>query len=955
MGYDFLEFNLRKFQENSSEEVSSPSAYNIGKVVKNDLSQHMMQYPYKLTIPQKHLIQSSIIGLGNIEDWEIPRTLPPSIYADLYRFKKVLIFYRDRTPDKYYSVGEILHRCINEQSKFCAEVADTLKYAQRATFSIDWAREDYFEYPGLQGGIDYIFDPKCLLKFENEDEQDWKLLLEPAVIPDQEIVDSVINELRLFCQGKTFPRQDDLDLLKFLNGSKVYLPGQKATEINYLWHSRNNIKTTDKFSFKRAFVWKVPSESRDCLICDPPTLHTLKFAGLAISHICQNMKEYKLLEFDAYQALRKLPKDKLTYMMVDIKKCGLTFPRKLFIPVLEELYEMSGFDPFKQCADAYKRGPTILVEDTLYQTTEGLGLGQLNELVTLIMVLLYRSAKKLGKLPEDATGWFLNDDQVIFWDKSDDFSKDSNQMYLWSKYMRSSGIKVHDKKPFIANQGQFCEQWTRTNLNMEKRTRQIHILLSPLLAVNIAEAKAMFSYQYKRWWGLTDEDNEYALSSLIDFWGYEFSPKEVEYPVQLGGWVSILNGGVSPHLEYLLDPHCEPWAKKLWYYYKEPIMEFSPWKEKSLISSFKIKEEDNSIFSWNKRIQNLEECFHLKAHGQKFNDAYYIRKSLKKLLERKNSVKKNMPSKDQLILEMKLREHNNAAIPRELLGTGEVIEEVDITSLLDIQPNKNSERLWLSLFPELQIGSRGGTPACMWSNFLENKTAPPALWNNLWCKYIKSLPFLARFGSNTWNIFRNILHKIIDPHWWIDCEPPKSFLDLKKFSYGEGNILIPVAGFLVNTTLETMRAAAKIGGPDAYRKGYILHEALFSGCNDTFKENVSYTEIYQMMLDKAVDLEKSLIAKGTWYDFNRVLVIETVEKVKKTVPPDIVDFDVDYFKAQIAACLEQMDYSTRDYESRQELAPDYIAASLNYAVYGSDIEDEPDDGGDYSFSMFGDE
>jgi hypothetical protein len=190
------------------------------------------------------------------------------------------------------SVGEILHRTINEGPQFAEELTDTLKYSIRNTFS-EIMDEQYIEYPKLVGGIDYIFDPKCLLKWDNPDNKDYLLMGMAQKEVDPVWLEDILFELSEVCMGKSLEPLDILDYMKWFSRSKVvsdFYEGKTTTNFDY--HSCNDIEFTSDFMFKRTYVWKAPGESRDALICEPKTLHTLGRASMYLSQIGRFWKEY---------------------------------------------------------------------------------------------------------------------------------------------------------------------------------------------------------------------------------------------------------------------------------------------------------------------------------------------------------------------------------------------------------------------------------------------------------------------------------------------------------------------------------------------------------------------------------------------------------------------------------------------------------------------------------------
>jgi hypothetical protein len=821
----------------------------------------MKRYPKDIALANK-----SLHGVSRLEDWVIPSSFrEPALQAELTRLKHLLIFYRDKVPEKYMSVGEILHRTINDGPDFAAELTDLLKYSQRRTFNLT-LDEQYMEYPELLESIDYIFDPKCLLKWDNHDDKDYLLMGEPRKKVDESIIRDVLDELDQVCSGKSLRKLDILDYMKWFSRSKVVDDFyENTTTTNFEYHSLNDIEFTADLKFRRALIWKSPGESRDALVCDGKTLHTLSRASQYLGQIGRFFPEYVMhKDFDPYVELRKLRNK--TFLLTDLKKCGLTFPRNLFIPILRRLDEIFPECGFSLVAEGYDRGPIVMVDGKIFHTNEGVGLGMLNELVTLAMVLIYRVGKSRNILPSETVGWFFNDDQLIYWER-DLVQYPENYMQEWLTFLRAAGYTVHEKKPFHSNEGQFCEQWTKTSLNMEKRVRQYHILLSPLVAQNICVAKVLFSQQYMRWWGLDQKDNENALSILLEWWGYEFHPSEVELPLELGGWVSFRVNGLNQALLYLLREDCPLWAKRLWYHYKPPQVKWRPWvkepKTPSILKELSSFTEDHeSIFSFKKKIQGLLERSIIVAGGKDYTDSYNYKYNKQLLYNRQATQKLNCPNYEKLVEEVNSREYNNYSIPLCSIQVGNSCWYRNTLPAFDITPCEDLQRLWLSYFTDIPVSAPESGDLTSFFSMLISKGKYTQDFVPL-VQYLeyRDLPKLVRFGTNTRALLNDLVTRVPRIDISIIGKDHSLFKEIESRALGKGRYLRPYQGNVW-----------KIDDPDDFEKPEYL---LFSKyiLNDANCATSDIFAINSILSQTRTSFQEYLKEKERWIKGKNVFVL----------------------------------------------------------------------------------
>jgi hypothetical protein len=148
---------------------------------------------------------------------------------------------------------------------------------------------------------------------------------------------------------------------------------------------------------------------------------------------------------------------------------------------------------------------------------------------------------------DDVEALMYNDDQIIRFSQREilglnvqDFAEIGED---WDQFMESYGLVVHDKKPFWSNRGCFLEVYGRpgkVTFTTYKEGQYIGNLYWSLLAYNIVEAKEFCSGLIANLPEHYMEEALKVLASIIELWGYEFSPRERAFSFPIG-WIRERN------------------------------------------------------------------------------------------------------------------------------------------------------------------------------------------------------------------------------------------------------------------------------------------------------------------------------------------------------------------------------------------------------------------------------
>lgn len=645
--------------------------FQSNKLLKlNKVSTHKLhRLPIKWSKPLSDYILSNVKG-KTLQEQSFDFFEDDTLKMEFTRFKEVLLWYDENIKEKFQSSEEIFINCIRRGPSYADELADTLKYSIRKTLGI--RMEDHLrDYPIISGRIDYIFDPKCLVDWDSNEPDDYLWLFKPPKkIEDPDLLDQILENLPVI----NLKQPDTIDFLKLFRKSKIFDSKKmksiitfKDTISNPKWKSPQSLK------FKRSVAHKYPDEKRDILICDHDTLRVILEASHYLKQIQDSFKEYVKDRSWVYQKLRKYDKKKCFYLMTDLKKSGLSVSRELVQKILKKIYERYHLECFNTLYNGFDNY-WLYVNGNWQLTTEGKGLGLLDEIVCIGCMLLFKHFKGNNSFPEKTRGWFFNDDQLLIIPDELDYQL-TGVLDNWNQGLQSIGYTVHGEKPWISKSAQYLEVYSPyCPINMEKSLRQYHIMVSNI-RLPIMEAKSSFAQNWGRWWGLNEKDFNRALTFVTDYYQEFGDNKEIDYPYEIGGWwkftredktnpllVNILNNWDTIDKRYLnvLVKTKTPRIVTRWYTKLQQKIES--------VIKMKLINDDN-MFSLKTRIEQLVDNLKLPTRYEaKYKQIYYSQL----YFERQKAFKSKTLTKQQFIEFVKNKTWNNYNIPVELVYEGTI-------------------------------------------------------------------------------------------------------------------------------------------------------------------------------------------------------------------------------------------------------------------------------------------
>jgi hypothetical protein len=717
---------------------------------------HYSDLPIKWTRKLSDELKGKFRG-KSLQDLEFNSISDNTLRLELSIFKETLLWYHKNIKERFMEPEDIFWSCIDQGPAFADYLSDTLKYSIRKTLGMR-LEDSIRDYPVLQDRIDYIFDPKCLIEWEATPTDDYLWLFkEPKENLDNDLIDQILSSCPVV---NNLDEPDVIDWLKLFRKSKIFdskklksVPAFKDTIGNPKW------KTPLSLKFKRTTVHKYPDERRDILVCDHDTLKIILEASFYLKQIQDQFKEYKKDRSDVLTRLKR-HKDKYYYLMTDLKKSGLSISRKLVKEMLLHFYNTYHKECFLTLFKGFDNYWLYDGQNWKF-TTEGKGLGLLDELVCIGCMLLFRYAVGNNNFPPGTKGWFFNDDQLIMVPRDSYWSLEG-LLDGWNQLVQSIGYTVHGEKPYISKYAQYLEIYSpRCPINMEKSLRQYHIMIS-CVRYPAYEAKSQFATNYSRWWGLKPEDYNNALD-FISQHQCEFTDAEYYYPQPIGGWINfkrkvvgidttfqeVLANWNSIDRRYINILVNQPNIKVLSRWYKKYIKKIS-----SVLQMHTV--DDDCMFSLKTRIDQLVENvklptkYEFKYKKIVFEQMYAARQKAFK--------QKVMNSKNEFLEFIKSKTWNNYAIPVEFAVCDGNPPYQSYPLRNDYTPCEDVVRLYNQYIGEFGIRKpKSGDLTSLYKVLIDSQESRYKGCDYTNCIRANLIKKLMRFGTNTRLLIDNFM------------------------------------------------------------------------------------------------------------------------------------------------------------------------------------------------------
>lgn len=377
--------------------------------------------------------------------------------------------------------------------------------------------------------IDSIFNYRYLPMWEEEVED----LVEYSYIPirtNDEVITLFRETLSGLLKGIKPEKEDrSLEILLQSSRSKSLESGKKIFNFERSQKSLSPKNFSQEIgTCQRAIIPVYPGGFRDTVILEWRALNTVKYIEDRVRRILKNLPNQNYTDGAEFfvKSVKRFLRNSGTFVCRDIKKEGLTKPRYLLKIMLEELSKIDdNLLPFINFYESFEI-------EGFEKPKRGHGQGMANSLTTIMQITICEMVNSIlaeRGFNETVRSLNYNDDNVSlvpteildeFWD-------------IEGYIMDGLGILRSDQKSFHSTQGFiYCEMYMSPfypKLN-DKNVVQRRNMLYTLLWEYPHEAKEYLSSMGNNPFYL-----DYIEEIILHF-GYEFSPYEIELPLELGGW-----------------------------------------------------------------------------------------------------------------------------------------------------------------------------------------------------------------------------------------------------------------------------------------------------------------------------------------------------------------------------------------------------------------------------------
>jgi hypothetical protein len=312
---------------------------------------------------------------------------------------------------------------------------------------------------------------------------------------------------------------------RFVKNSKVYSPSDNKSF--YIKEAIDMVKEIRPGWYgKRSLVQALPGGGRDATVADPYTLVKIKMSNEIFTSIVTHHPNSAMTNYINLQTRMSRLWNCKTFLHLDFKKIGLTFPRNYFVQfgkAVEQVYgiSMDWFD----FDDLY-----IQDGDTTYRTKRGYALGWMNEVVTLVIIAFIKNFRHMCEIPFDFL--VFNDDVEIGFNHSDIEMINVFKMSI-IRYFESKEVFISIKKTFISNVSIFLENYYQSEeiYNFNKYSIACRLYAKARLTSYPGYGKQLLHDAIGMW------ENEDIIREVVFHTKNEYKKvSDLDVPFALGGY-----------------------------------------------------------------------------------------------------------------------------------------------------------------------------------------------------------------------------------------------------------------------------------------------------------------------------------------------------------------------------------------------------------------------------------
>jgi len=447
----------------------------------------------------------------------------------LAAFRCTLDMWESIPISKSMSKDEIYFRCIDEGHAFWETVkksrSTTLRYLTSETNTL--VDEEYIL--STYEGYDSMLHERYLIKWDDTAEvNDIRYAFLPVSNNQREDefrkrVKALFKDFRI----EEVDFSDSLDMLSSLKNSVMYDPIKKKSVLMREFWIRDP-QVAGPYFAKRAVVPILGGSTRDTGVGDPGTVLKVKLLNNLARAISERVPYSANAPVNDVNArLRRVLRHN-SFLHLDFKKYGLTFPRALTNIMIEEISEVSGLN-----LDVLKiKDFFVEIDGETYRTERGTMLGWLDSINSLAVCALLHFLNSERELRFDFITF--NDDVEIAKNLLHDQSRGLEMLRMAVvAEIASFDIPISMDKSYGSKACVFLEKYAffdHYGLDMQKCQLSLGAHAQSLTSQFHWQAKLMSSIGSQAYTNDYIEDRE--LYSIVE----EFFPEEVSTSLWSGGW-----------------------------------------------------------------------------------------------------------------------------------------------------------------------------------------------------------------------------------------------------------------------------------------------------------------------------------------------------------------------------------------------------------------------------------
>lgn len=437
------------------------------------------------------------------------------------------------------------------------DFASRLKKIKRKSFEKSWgvkhfALPDWWDNtPSFKiNDIGDIFNYSYLIHWKTEDEDDYlNGLIDVSNDVDLRPFKRLLTEI---LPDSEIPKIEEMDILSKISSSRCFDQNRKKKCSHFELKPDRLYFNKRRGLSVRSVIDVGPANKRDSILVDPADLNTINLLDAQLGEVLSRMEGHIHLRDSERvdQRLKSLARNYEYFIQRDLKKEGITKPfylAKAVIEAVDEKYPYLNIGQYKDFYSDYR----VLVGDEIISMKRGHGLGMANAITTLMNLAVHELVSEEAMYDKGAFKsecLALNDDFVAAFESEEDAEE------YWDaedRIMNQLGLLRSEEKSFLSCiRFTIAERYFFEETENPKNSYILRELYLPLAAPNIALAKDAFAATQVN---VSHEKATDILREIVRYWGYEFFPKESNYPYLFGGWYNPHFKGVDLSLVYLED------------------------------------------------------------------------------------------------------------------------------------------------------------------------------------------------------------------------------------------------------------------------------------------------------------------------------------------------------------------------------------------------------------------